>query len=96
MANTSQEVQDDFFELRVGNCFKMKRKVEILQWIEHTQKNKKETIVRYELSWRDSIVNSNGYRVRKNHENDPLKMKIKDEVFRNEEVFLGARKLDTS
>jgi hypothetical protein len=74
----------------------MKRKVEILQWIENTQKNKKETIVRYELAWRDSIVNSNGYRVRKGHENDPMKMRIKDEVYRNEEVFLGALKLNGS
>ncbi len=96
VATTTEEVSDNLFNLKVGNCFKLKRKVEILQWVEHTQKNKEETICRYELQWNSRIVSSNSYRVRKNHENDPMKMIILEADFKNESVSLGARALSPS
>ena len=76
-AKTEEELSDDYFPVTV-NGFKLKRNVEMYQWVEHEKSETKkklgggeETVTTYTYTkeWCSSPINSNSFKLSAEHEN---------------------------
>ena len=100
-ADTAEILQDATFGV-TGNCIRLERKVEIYQWVEHSETTEKKnlggsvtktTTYSYSLEWCDDAVSSAGFK-KAGHENPPGGMEFKSETWQAENVTFGAFRLN--
>ena len=100
-ADTAEILQDATFGV-TGNCIRLERKVEIYQWVEHSETTEKKnlggsvtktTTYSYSLEWCDDAVSSAGFK-KSGHENPPGGMEFKSETWQAENVTFGAFRLN--
>ncbi|WMJ73698.1 TMEM43 family protein [Cytophagaceae bacterium ABcell3] len=101
-ANTEEILEDNLFDVSV-NGIKLRRNVEMYQWVEkRDSKSEKKlggseettTTYSYEKSWASSPVNSNNFKKTEGHEN-PSEFKYKATSRTASNVELGAFKLSS-
>lgn len=99
-ADTKDVLKDPVFGV-TENCIRLKRDVEIYQWVENTEtKTKKNlggsetktTVYTYELAWVRNAVNSSGFK-EKGHDNPPIGLEFPSDKWQAESVSFGAFKL---
>jgi len=67
--HTDEIFKDEDFAVEVNNSYKMLRKCEMLQWIEHREERDKKTIYTYSREWRAHHVNSDSFNQSASHAN---------------------------
>eukprot|EP00929_Paragymnodinium_shiwhaense_P119503 TRINITY_DN91415_c0_g1_i1.p1 TRINITY_DN91415_c0_g1~~TRINITY_DN91415_c0_g1_i1.p1 ORF type:complete len:494 (-),score=131.45 TRINITY_DN91415_c0_g1_i1:412-1836(-) len=94
--SVSEQLRDEYFPVVVENCAKLKRTVEMYQWVEHKKEEKKdtsgggeETITTYTYSKEWSVIqyDSSGF-VESGHDNPPFPFESTDKTA--QEVAFGA------
>ena len=99
-ADTTDVLQDSTFGV-TGTWIRLERKVEIYQWVEHSETTEKKnmggsvtktTTYSYSLEWCDDAVSSAGFK-KSGHENPPGGMEFKSETWQAENVAFGAFRL---
>ena len=99
-ADTTDVLQDSTFGV-TGTWIRLERKVEIYQWVEHSETKEKKnlggsvtktTTYSYSLEWCDDEVSSAGFK-KPGHENPPGGMEFKSETWQAETVSFGAFRL---
>ncbi|MDC0857522.1 TMEM43 family protein [Rickettsiales bacterium] len=99
-ANTNNILQDKLFNISV-NALKLKREVEMFQWIETKSTKKKENIggsvdkittYNYEMQWHDRLVNSQNFKKKDEHKN-PESMAFIKRTFSSNPIFIDDYKL---
>lgn len=99
-AETKDVLEDAAFGVS-ENCIRLERKVEIYQWVEHSETTEKKnlggsvtktTTYSYSLEWCDAAVSSAGFK-KSGHENPAGEMEFKSETWQSESVSFGAFRL---
>ena len=100
-ADTKDELSDPVFGISTVSL-RLNRKVEIYQWVEHSETTEKKnlggsvtktTTYSYSLEWCDDAVSSAGFK-KSGHENPPGGMEFKSETWQAEGVTFGAFRLN--
>jgi hypothetical protein len=101
MMETKAPARDTAFGVGAGNLLRLKRTVEMFQWIEHkssrSQKNlggseTTETTYSYQKEWSENAVDSSRFREAGSHRNPP--MPVSSATIDSPEVHLGAYRVD--
>ncbi|CAK57641.1 unnamed protein product (macronuclear) [Paramecium tetraurelia] len=89
---TNDLIIDPQFRLELGNCVKLRRKVETYQWVQKSReegsKKNKRTVYYYESEWSSKIEGSYP-----NHENRREDLTVQEQELTAENVYIGAYKL---
>ncbi len=97
-AVTEDTLTDPLFGVTVENAIRLKREVQMFQWVEYKESKEKKklgggtettTTYRYETEWKPSLQNSSGFRKPEGHTN-PSAMPYTDDSWTAGKVTLGA------
>jgi hypothetical protein len=96
-ATTTEVLVDPLFKVS-ANALRLRRDVEMYQWVEHTRTEKRQklggseetiTTYSYDKQWRSGAINSSSFKVPQGHHN-PGSMKYESATFSASVVTLGA------
>lgn len=103
-AKTEEVLKDDEYGVS-ANGFQLARKVEMYQWVEHSEthdekklggKIERTTTYTYKQAWRDSAINSDGFKEQEGHVNPPARRALGSDKIYAQTATLGARRLTAS
>lgn len=101
--STDEQLQDNDFKFSV-KALKLRRTVEMFQWIEKKEEQKKiktgggeetKTTYSYEKQWSNRLINSKNFKKSKKHKN-PKKIPFEEYTIQSKEPYIGKYKLSES
>lgn len=99
VSSTKDELRDGIFGISVTNCAKLRREVEMYQWVETSETTEvdtsdggkeRRTTYSYHMEWKEMAIDSSSFQER-SYENPP--MPVQSESWQASEVSLGAFRL---
>ena len=86
---TTTKVEDQRFTVSLDNAVKIKREVQMLQWVETKEERSGDGFTcHYNPEWCSTVIDSTTFQEEGTHKN-PNKLICKEEIFTNDQITLG-------
>jgi hypothetical protein len=93
---TEEILREPLFDVNVINVLKLRRRVEMYQWVEHQSTDEYGTLdVFYAKKWSETLIDSKQFKRPKKHQN-PIYMPLKTQLVITNQAKLGYLSLSTS